>query len=237
MREVDVDKTLNSFLRSVLHLTGTKRMCLEGGCGACIVAVERKSNVLKKATVQAVNSCLVPLMQCNGWKIETIEGISHSDTDYHFLQKVLTHFNGSQCGFCSPGMVMNMYSLSQDKKITMKEVENSFGGNICRCTGYRPILSAFKAACNDASSDLLQQCPDIEDLKMCQKRRERPHNNNVTCQNPYYFNLGKTTWIKVFLLNDLLQILKTFQNSTYTLVAGNTSIGECRLVSIVLFLL
>jgi xanthine dehydrogenase iron-sulfur cluster and FAD-binding subunit A len=58
IRRVDVDKTLNSFLRSVLHLTGTKRMCLEGGCGACIVAVERKSNVLKKATVQAVNSVI-----------------------------------------------------------------------------------------------------------------------------------------------------------------------------------
>ncbi|RZC34943.1 indole-3-acetaldehyde oxidase-like, partial [Asbolus verrucosus] len=178
-------------------------MCMEGGCG-----------------------CLVPLFSCNGWKITTIEGIGNAKTNYHFLQKVLSYFNGSQCGFCSPGMVMNMYSLFQNKQLTMKEVENSFGGNICRCTGYRPILSAFKSICKDASPDLMGKYSDIEDLKICQKNCDKPCSNKYS--NPHYFNLGKATWIKVFLLNDLLQILKTFHNSTYMLVAGNTSFGVYR---------
>ncbi|EFA11446.2 uncharacterized protein LOC656938 [Tribolium castaneum] len=203
---LSLDTTLNAFLRSKLNLTGTKRMCLEGGCGACIVAVQRKNHVAKKIITQAINSCLVPLFSCHGWKIVTIEGLAGSQNDHHYLQKVLAEFNGSQCGFCSPGMVMNMFGLLQEKKLTKQEVENSFGGNICRCTGYRPILSAFKSVC------------DIEDIKPCPKVASRK-------SAPCYFNLGKTTWIKVFLFDDLLQVLRTFESSTYKLIAGNTSTG------------
>lgn len=143
----------------------------------------------------------------------TIEGITKTN-DYHYLQKILADFNGSQCGFCSPGMVMNMYSLTEKKNLTKEEVENSFGGNICRCTGYRPILNAFKSVCDI----------DIEDLKICSISIQKK------CVNPRYFKLGNITWIKAFLFNDLLQILKTFQNTTYTLIAGNTSIGKKQVV-------
>ncbi|KAJ8952857.1 hypothetical protein NQ314_007463 [Rhamnusium bicolor] len=131
-----------------MHLTGTKRMCLEGGCGTCIVAVEETIN--NKKNVFAVNSCLVSVFSCHGWKIHTVEGIGGPTTTYHTIQKLLADNNGTQCGFCSPGMVMNMYALNESGPKTKKEIENSFGGNICRCTGYRPILTAFKKLASDA---------------------------------------------------------------------------------------
>lgn len=112
---------------------------------------------------------------------------------YHTLQTGLAGKNGSQCGFCSPGMVMNMYryvynlylyfilikisqinliyftffSLLKKKNLTMKQIENSFGSNICRCTGYRPILDTFKAFANDAEENLVK---DIQDIEVCQSR-------------------------------------------------------------------
>lgn len=135
---------------------------------------------------------------------------------YHPIQKALAKFNGTQCGFCSPGMVMNMYALYEKGDVTMEEVENAFGGNICRCTGYRPILAAFKTFCKDADERV-----DIEDLKVCRGRCRK-----VCRKDTFSITFGKSKWIKLFSLESLLQILHNSINSVYVLVAGNTAKGS-----------
>lgn len=221
---------LTVFLREYLHLTGTKRMCLEGGCGTCVVAVKRKNIVTEEDETVAVNSCLVSIFSTYGWEIYTIEGLGTYDCPSN-LQSVITKFHGTQCGYCTPGMIMNMHALKETKQdLTMEEVENSFGGNICRCTGYRSILAAFKSVCKDASQDLLNKCGDIEDLPTCPKKI-RNGNCSLNTNKPFYYKLDGPSWIKVTTVNELLQVIKAFHPvkngnvNSYMIVAGNTARG------------
>ncbi|XP_060523086.1 xanthine dehydrogenase-like isoform X2 [Cylas formicarius] len=220
--------TLNTYLRDHLLLTGTKKMCEEGGCGVCVVAV----TICGDTKIRAVNSCLVSIFSCHGWHIYTIEGLGNSERR-NVIQEALIRFNGSQCGYCTPGMVMNMYALRySSENLTMKTVENSFGGNICRCTGYRPILSAFKSLCDDATADLKACLTDIEDLRSCSETNTVTRGCHSKARSPFYFLPSGETWIKVFELNDLLQVMRTFSESdkgdngrSYALFAGNTAKG------------
>ncbi|XP_012273308.1 xanthine dehydrogenase/oxidase [Orussus abietinus] len=229
--EIPPGTTLNTFIRENAKLKGTKAMCLEGGCGACIVAAEINGEIL------AVNSCLVPIFNCNGWAIKTIEGIGGKKLKYHPIQATLAEMNGSQCGFCSPGMVMNMYSLLQREGITMKEVENSFGSNICRCTGYRPILDAFKSFAKDAHPTMKKNIQDIEELyrlNICPKTQEPC---TGTCENsryidstqPIHIKLKNAEFYKTSTIQGLFDILAKHPNSTYVLNGGNTAHGVYRL--------
>ncbi|BDA51182.1 Xanthine dehydrogenase [Coccomyxa sp. Obi] len=155
-------------------LTGTKLGCGEGGCGACTV-------VLSDATgnPRAVNSCLRPLVACHGQHITTIEGLgSQPTTDKGLaagvlgtslsaldpIQETIGMFNGSQCGFCTPGMVMTMKSLAAAKggqlaDCSPVEIEDCFAGNICRCTGYRPIMCGMKTFGAGGNAEELKTTP------------------------------------------------------------------------------
>ncbi|XP_062703177.1 uncharacterized protein LOC109421858 [Aedes albopictus] len=205
-------------------------MCLEGGCGACTVYVERQDPVSGEKDSISVNSCLLLVFACHGLEITTIEGIGNRKDGYHPLQKQLAEFNGSQCGMCSPGMVMTMYGLMKSKqgKVSAEEVENAFGGNLCRCTGYRPILEAFKSFA--ATSEEL--CEDIEDfVKICPSRggaciakcKSRDEKNPIRI----LFGDGRE-WHKVYSLQEVLNILNQIGDRPYILVCGNTANGVYR---------
>uniref|UniRef100_A0A182MD19 FAD-binding PCMH-type domain-containing protein n=1 Tax=Anopheles culicifacies TaxID=139723 RepID=A0A182MD19_9DIPT len=237
-RTIPVDTSLNTFIRNHAHLTGTKFMCLEGGCGACIVNLNGVHPVTKEKKSWAVNSCLYPVYACHGLDVKTVEGIGNRLDGYHPIQQRLAHLNGTQCGYCSPGMVMNMYSLMEANRgaISMEDVENAFGGNICRCTGYRPILDAFKSLAVDADEKLLDACQDIEDLtKTCPKTGSPcagkcpSAKDRVDQKRPVklVFEDDKE-WHRVTQLGDIFAIFEQIGSKPYMLVAGNTAHGVYR---------
>ncbi|XP_075976856.1 uncharacterized protein LOC142977054 [Anticarsia gemmatalis] len=229
--EVDSSVMLVDYLRHYLELRGTKNMCREGGCGICTVVVTKPDG-----RTLAVNSCLISVTSCHEWDITTIEGLGNRLKGYHVIQKTLADNDGTQCGFCSPGWVMAMHGLRKGRKdLTMLEIEQSFGGNLCRCTGYRPILKAFKKFASNAP--VSEKVFDIEDLNICDKKSCE----NCTCEHHDEWHIvtdeeveepniikidlkDNKVWYKVYTLNDIFKVLKKGLDS-YMLVAGNTAKG------------
>ncbi|XP_033106617.1 xanthine dehydrogenase/oxidase-like isoform X2 [Anneissia japonica] len=142
---VDPSMTLLSYLRLKLRLTGSKLGCGEGGCGACTVMVSSYDKMTKKINHISVNACLTPICHIHMMAVTTVEGIGSLKAGLHPVQERIAKSHGSQCGFCTPGIVMSMYTLLRNNhQPTMSDIEDAFQGNLCRCTGYRPILEGFR---------------------------------------------------------------------------------------------
>lgn len=135
---VDVDPSMRllDVIRDKLQLTGTKEGCGEGECGACTVLVDDLP----------VNSCLYPVVNAANKKIVTIEGFRETKA-YQVIADAFADMGGSQCGFCTPGMILVSYSLlKKNPHPTDDEIRFALSGNLCRCTGYQPIVFAVKKA-------------------------------------------------------------------------------------------
>eukprot|EP00117_Sycon_ciliatum_P029437 scpid10362/ scgid0825/ Xanthine dehydrogenase/oxidase; Xanthine dehydrogenase; Xanthine oxidase; Xanthine oxidoreductase len=146
LKDANPEQTLLQFLRNNLRLCGTKLGCGEGGCGACTVMISQCSPHDQKVRHQAINACLVPICAVDGCAVVTVEGIGSTKTRLHAVQERISKCHGSQCGFCTPGIVMSMYTLLRNNpQPSQAEMESAFEGNLCRCTGYRPILEGFKS--------------------------------------------------------------------------------------------
>ena len=131
---VDPNQTLVDLLRYQIGLTGTKKGCDLGDCGACTVIMDGRP----------VNSCLVLAVQANGRQITTIEGIE-DDRELHPLQDAFIEKGAIQCGFCSSGMILSGKSLlDKNPKPDETEIRRAVSGNLCRCTGYQKIVEAIK---------------------------------------------------------------------------------------------
>ena len=135
-REISDNTMLSDFLRDGLGLTGTHVGCDTSQCGACVVHLDGNS----------VKSCTTLVVDCDGSKITTIEGLAHNGK-MHPMQKAFKKHHGLQCGFCTPGMVMSAVDLLQkNKNPSVQEIRDWLEGNICRCTGYQGIVAAVKDA-------------------------------------------------------------------------------------------
>ncbi len=133
---LDPSLRLLDVLREHLHLTGTKEGCGEGECGACSVLLNGR----------VVNSCCLPLANVNGQEVVTIEGFSQTER-YQVLKEAFHDEGGSQCGMCTPGMIMAAESLlSQNPHPSETEIRIGLSGNLCRCTGYNMIVKAVQQA-------------------------------------------------------------------------------------------
>lgn len=145
LTDVGGTDTLLDYLRLDRHLLGTKEGCAEGDCGACTVLVGR----LHDGTLryEPINACIRFLASCHGCHVVTIEHLRGKDGGLHPVQQAMVEHHGSQCGFCTPGFVMSLYGLWMGNPApTVIEIETALQGNLCRCTGYEPIVKAALAA-------------------------------------------------------------------------------------------
>jgi aerobic-type carbon monoxide dehydrogenase small subunit (CoxS/CutS family) len=134
--ETGPDRILLDFIREDLGLTGTKKGCEEGECGACTVLMNGK----------AVASCLIPALKADGAEILTVEGLGKKDR-LHPLQRAFLEEGAVQCGYCTPGMLLSAKALLDEiPEPTVEEVKEAISGNLCRCTGYTKITRAVQVA-------------------------------------------------------------------------------------------
>lgn len=142
----DCNMTLLDYLREERRRCGTKEGCAEGDCGACtVVLVEKSEN--DDVSCKAVNSCIVFIASLDGKQVLTVEDLKSSDGILHPVQQAMVDLHGSQCGFCTPGFIMSLFALYySEEKPNFESINDALIGNLCRCTGYRPILDAAKAA-------------------------------------------------------------------------------------------
>ena len=130
-------RTLLDYLREECGLTGTKEGCNEGDCGACSIMITDDDGT------KALNACILFLPQLHGKSVRTVEGLAAPDGTLHPVQSEMIENHGSQCGFCTPGFIMSMAAAHQNGETNHNDV---MAGNLCRCTGYVPIIRAARAA-------------------------------------------------------------------------------------------
>ena len=138
--EIEPYRSLLDVLRNEIGLTGTKKGCDVGDCGACTVILDGKP----------VNSCLVLGVEAKGATIQTIEGLADAAGELHPLQENFMMLGGAQCGFCTPGILMMAKALlDENPRPSEEDIRFSIAGNICRCTGYTRIIEAIQAAAKE----------------------------------------------------------------------------------------
>ena len=158
--DVSATETVLSFLRRS-GFTGTKEGCASGDCGACTVMIGRPKG--DKTVYHTINACIAPIAQYAGDHIVTVEGLADEDGTLHPAQRAMVDCHGSQCGFCTPGFVMSLAALTEsldgealEPGEKLRQVREAISGNLCRCTGYKPILKAGEQALDAGIATLIQ---------------------------------------------------------------------------------
>lgn len=214
LSEVGPSDTLLDHLRLEQRLRGTKEGCAEGDCGACTILVGRLTG--GSVTYETVTSCIRLLPSVDGCHIVTVEGLTGSDGALHPVQKALIDLHGSQCGFCTPGIVMSLYALwMENPSPAVADVEVALQGNLCRCTGYQPIIEAAQKAVDygKPSADVLIRERDAVIARLTTIR----DGARVVVER------DQETAILPGDVSDLASVLQ--EMPTATIVAGSTDVG------------
>lgn len=217
---------LGKFLREEACLTGTKIVCAEGDCGACTVVLADRLNENGELEFRAVNSCILPLYLTNGAQVVTVEGIGESigmGIDLHEVQKQMIDANGAQCGYCTPGFICSMASAvekckSENSTFSPKKAKNALTGNLCRCTGYQPIIDALCAVDFSKVTLLKDKYRDQLGSVPWTSKMQKMRNQSINIQTQKNQNL----FIPASKL-EALEYKKSFTDSK--IVGGSTDLG------------
>ena len=193
------NETILNYIRLKLKKTGTKEGCAEGGCGACTIVVGelKKNNIIYKA----INSCIAFTPSLEGKQLLVIEDLMLKNGSLHPVQSAMVNYHGSQCGFCTPGFVMSLFSMyKNNNSYDEKTIEESISGNLCRCTGYRPIIDAAKSLNNNKSDQFKKD----KKKTIALLKKIRPKSISINNQNKKYF-APRT-------VNELKKIIKKYPN-------------------------
>ncbi|MGP3789167.1 xanthine dehydrogenase small subunit [Pseudomonas sp. B392_1p] len=150
---LDPNTTVLQYLREHLHKTGTKEGCASGDCGACTVVVGELDGT--RLRYRTLNACLTFISALHGKQLITVEDLKHQG-QLHSVQQAMVDCHGAQCGYCTPGFVMSLFALQKNSAATGADpvaTHEALAGNLCRCTGYRPILAAAEQACSHLQLD------------------------------------------------------------------------------------
>jgi len=212
--DCDPNMTVLNYLRQELSRKGTKEGCASGDCGACTAVLaevitpamdhsNKSQSTTDQLSYKSINTCITFLSALHGKQLLTVEDLQQSNK-LHVVQQAMVDCHGSQCGFCTPGFVMSLFSLKKNlsqatftdaaAKSTLlklnleKDIEHGLAGNLCRCTGYRAITDAAKQACNDEGIDQFDQnkLTTIKQLKLIAKQKETRvlHKNSKSLYQP-----------------------------------------------------
>jgi len=196
------NETILNYIRLKLKKTGTKEGCAEGGCGACTIVVGelKKNNIIYKA----INSCIAFTPSLEGKQLLVIEDLMLKNGSLHPVQNAMVNYHGSQCGFCTPGFVMSLFSMyKNNNSYDKKTIEESISGNLCRCTGYRPIIDAAKSLNKDKSDQFKKD----KKKTIALLKKIRPKSISINNQNKKYF-APRT-------VNELKKIIKKYPNLNF----------------------
>ena len=210
IKNPDTNETILNYVRTKLKKTGTKEGCAEGGCGACTIVIgELEKNNIK---YKAINSCIAFLPSLEGKQLILVEDLIFKN-ELHPVQKAMVNYHGSQCGFCTPGFVMSLFAMYKNFSSYKDEIiKDSIQGNLCRCTGYRPIVEAAKSLNKDSKRDFFAK-DKKNTLKLLKKIKNR--SIKIINDNKKYFAPKFT--------NELNKILRSEPNSK--LISGGTDVS------------
>lgn len=210
--------TVLNYLRSLPGHKGVKEGCGQGDCGACTVVLAEPDG-RGGLSYKAVNSCLIFLPMIHGKQLITVENINEEDKDHHSVlhpvQLALVQHDGTQCGYCTPGMVASMFALYKNHRNPAKEVvEDALSGNLCRCTGYRSIVDAALDACKVKDNDHFSRNKEqvIEKLDALYRNTE-----TIVIQT------GNHTYLKPFTMTEALKLRR--ENPDALMITGATDVA------------
>lgn len=220
--KIDAGWTTLHLLREVIGLTGTKESCSEGDCGACTVAVGRWEN--DQFIYRSINSCIYPAAKLHGAHLISIEGLS-IDREMHPIQEILFDCKGTQCGFCTPGIVMSLFSLyTQGPSHSKDETFAFLEGNLCRCTGYLSIIEAGQHI-----EEYYQKNPDTYQYylpaychEIIKKLKNSPSQKMVYTSSLSIEKEETHTYIQAKSMNDLAEAFKKYPSAK--IICGGTDL-------------